>query len=99
VITPSQAMPFARDVISSAFRGPQAALVNQAIDGSLAGGSTTTNSINVLPVLMGAGLSPRDIGKQAAAYMASAGLANDEGGITSAFESVIDNYLRTYARG
>lgn len=99
VVTPRQAVPFARDVLASAFSGPQAALGR---DGAILAGDSTsmsTSSINVLPVLMGSGMSPRDIGKQAAAYMASAGLANDEGGITSAFESVIDNWMRTYARG
>lgn len=85
VLRPQDALPFARSVLAGLTPGePQAAGVS--------------SSINVLPVLMGSGMSPRDIGREAARYLAGSGLPNDESGITSAIESVVENWLRTYAR-
>jgi hypothetical protein len=80
VLRPQDALPFARSVLGNI--------------ATLEGG--TTNSIAVLPVIMGGGMSSRDIGRQAARYLSSSGLPNDEAGITSAFEAVIDNWMRTY---
>jgi hypothetical protein len=80
VLRPQDALPFAKSVLGGL----------SPLEGS------TTNSISVLPVIMGGGMSSRDIGRQAARYLSSSGLPNDEAGITSAFEAVIDNWMRTY---
>ncbi|MGD9906428.1 MAG: hypothetical protein AB7U83_23415 [Vicinamibacterales bacterium] len=60
------------------------------------GASITTNATNVLPVIMGQGLSPREIGRQAARYLAEAGLTANHADVTTRIEQVIERYLVTY---
>jgi len=60
------------------------------------GDSTTTNSLNLLPIIMGGGLSPYEIGRQAAAYLTKTGLGTNAQGVTRAIEKVVENYLVTY---
>jgi len=86
VLRPQDALPFATSVLSQ----------NAAMPG--ASESTTTNSLNILPVIMGGNKSPREIGHEAVQHLASSGLPMNEAGVTTAFEQVIENYMRTYAR-
>jgi len=86
VLRPEDALPFAASVLSQ----------HAAVPG--APESTTTNSLNILPVIMGGNKSPREIGQEAVQHLASSGLPMNEAGVTTAFEQVIENYMRTYAR-
>lgn len=83
VLRPQDALPFARQVIAGMTPGqPEAA--------------GATNSINILPVLMGSGMSSRDIAREAANHIAKSGLEMNEGGITSAIENVFHNLMLSY---
>ena len=86
VLRPEDALPFAAKVMSE----------NGVTAGSAQ--STTTNSLNILPVIMGAGLSAMEVGREAVRHLASSGLPMNEAGIATAFEQVIENYMRSYAR-
>lgn len=55
--------------------------------------------VAVLPVIMGADRSPRDIARDAINHLAKSGLPTNESGIASAIEAVIDNWFLTYSRG
>jgi hypothetical protein len=48
---------------------------------------------------MGSGKSPRELAQDAVRHLVDSGLPNDESGIASAFEAVIDNWMRSYALG
>lgn len=85
VLRPQDAMPFAASVLAGTIP-----------DGGSE--STTTNSLNILPVIMGSGMSAWEIGRAAVQHLATSGLPMNESGIATAFEQVIDNYMRSYAR-
>lgn len=83
VLRPQDALPFARQVIAGMTPGqPEAAGVS--------------NSINILPVLMGSGMSSLDMAREATNYIAKSGLEMNEGGITSAIENVFHNLMLSY---
>lgn len=86
VLRPEDALPFAASVMAE--------------HGVRQGGSEsiTTNSLNILPVIMGSGMSALEIGREAVRHLASSGLPMNEAGITTAFEQVIGNYMQSYAR-
>lgn len=105
VITKSQAVPFAMNVLDSMVaRMPPTfnnGLAMSGLETALAGvgGSTTTNtsSNNLLPIFMpGRGLSPYEAAKAAERHLAESGLATDSQGVTTALEKVIAQWFQTY---
>lgn len=58
--------------------------------------TTSTSATNVLGIIMGQQLSPRQIGRAAVRYMAEQGLPFNEAGVSSGIEKVVARYLTTY---
>lgn len=85
VLRPQDAIPFANRVLAG------------LTPGSAEGGAGAT-SINILPVLIGSNMSPRDMARQVSGHIASSGLEMNEGGLTTAIENVFHNLTLTYAR-
>ena len=85
VLRPQDAVPFALDALSGRMPG-------------VSPSSETTNntSVNILPIMIGSGMSPADIARETASRLAKSGLPMNEGGITSAIEDVFHNLMLSY---
>lgn len=109
VITPDQAVPFAHSVLASGMPGlpslADGALAAGPVGGSgLTGGTVNTTStsqttnLGVLVVQQGETMDPYRIADEVFRQLPGA-TAMDKHGLTTAFEQVIENYLRTYQHG